>query len=114
MKPLIDFEGINQAALGCARRLLEDLIPGGKFRGLEYIVRNPRRNDNKAPSQSTIGQAFGRTLQQMTVAAISFRWSRTFAIAAKETPLANSLKSSTSRYTRRTVSRPLQKQTERC
>jgi hypothetical protein len=41
----IDFEGINAAALRSARSLLPDLIPGGKFRGLEYIARNPRRED---------------------------------------------------------------------
>jgi hypothetical protein len=58
MKPLIDFEGINRAALGCARRLLEDLIPGGKFRSLEYIVRNPRRNDNN-PGSFTINYRTG-------------------------------------------------------
>jgi Protein of unknown function (DUF3987) len=50
MKPVIDFEGINQAALSGARRLLPELIPGGKFRSLEYIVRNPSRNDKNPGS----------------------------------------------------------------
>jgi hypothetical protein len=45
MSGSIDFEGINKAALGNGRALLQQLIPGGKFRGLEYIVLNPRRAD---------------------------------------------------------------------
>jgi putative DNA primase/helicase len=46
----IDFEGINSAALRNARSLLPELIPGGKFRSLEYVVLNPRRNDKKPGS----------------------------------------------------------------
>ncbi len=49
---LIDFEGINAAALRNGRSLVEDLIPGGKFRGLEYIVKNPCRNDGRPGSFS--------------------------------------------------------------
>jgi hypothetical protein len=41
----IDFEGVNKAALLDGRALLQRLIPGGKFRSLEYIVLNPRRDD---------------------------------------------------------------------
>jgi hypothetical protein len=41
----IDFDGVNKAALLNARTLLQRLIPGGKFRSLEYIALNPRRND---------------------------------------------------------------------
>jgi AAA domain len=41
----IDFERINAAALRNGRALLQQLIPGGTFRSLEYIVRNPRRDD---------------------------------------------------------------------
>src|SRR5262249_33906438 len=41
----IDFQGINQAALGGARLLLPILIPGGRFLGQEYVVRNPLRDD---------------------------------------------------------------------
>jgi hypothetical protein len=41
----IDFDGINAAALRQARSLLPVLIPGGTFRSLEYVARNPRRND---------------------------------------------------------------------
>jgi AAA domain len=48
----IDFAGINNAALARGRNFLEALIPGGKFRSLEYIVRNPRRDDRQAGSFS--------------------------------------------------------------
>jgi DNA-binding transcriptional LysR family regulator len=45
MTSLIDFEGINQAAVRDYRRFLQEILPGGKFRGPEYIVKNPKRND---------------------------------------------------------------------
>jgi hypothetical protein len=48
----IDFDGINAAALRDGRGFLQSLIPGGKFRSLEYIVRNPRRNDRHTGSFS--------------------------------------------------------------
>ena len=41
----IDFAGISSAALSNARLLLPKLIPGGSFGGREYVVRNPRRED---------------------------------------------------------------------
>ena len=50
MTSLIDFDGINAAALRQARSLLPALIPGGKFRSLEYVVRNPRRADKNPGS----------------------------------------------------------------
>jgi putative DNA primase/helicase len=50
MSDPIDFDGINQAALRVARSLLQELIPGGKFDGSEYIVRNPRRDDQQPGS----------------------------------------------------------------
>jgi hypothetical protein len=46
----IDFKTINDAALRASRSLLPQIIPGGKFRSLEYIVRNPRRDDQHAGS----------------------------------------------------------------
>ena len=48
----IDFGTINKAALRSAKSLLTDLIPGGAFRGQEYIVRNPRRYDQNPGSFS--------------------------------------------------------------
>jgi putative DNA primase/helicase len=50
--PSIDFEGINAAVLRDGRSFVQDLIPGGKFRSLEYIVRNPTRDDQHAGSFS--------------------------------------------------------------
>jgi putative DNA primase/helicase len=48
----IDFDGIKAAALRNVRSLLPDLIPGGKFRSLEYVVRNPTRADETPGSFS--------------------------------------------------------------
>ena len=52
MTSTIDFQAINAAALRSARFLLPTLIPGGKFRSLEYIARNPRRADQNPGSFS--------------------------------------------------------------
>jgi hypothetical protein len=40
----IDFDGINHVAKAGARGLLQELIPGGKFRSLEYVAKksNPQ------------------------------------------------------------------------
>ena len=48
----IDFDGINQAATRDYRSLLSNLIPGGKFRGPEYVAKNPCRNDQHPGSFS--------------------------------------------------------------
>jgi hypothetical protein len=48
----IDFDGINAAALRSARSLLPCLIAGGKFRSLEYVARNPKRDDHRLGSFS--------------------------------------------------------------
>lgn len=50
MTALIDFDNINAAALRNGRPLLPTLLPGGTFRSLEYVVRNPRRNDTSPGS----------------------------------------------------------------
>ena len=50
--PNIDFEAVNRAALRNARSLLGQMLPGGKFRSLEYVVRNPRRDDHRPGSFS--------------------------------------------------------------
>ena len=52
MTQSIDFDGIKVAALRNGRSFVQDLIPGGKFRGLEYIVRNPKRDDQRPGSFS--------------------------------------------------------------
>jgi hypothetical protein len=59
MRGTIDFEAINIAALRNGRAFVESLLPGGKFRSLEYIVRNPRRNDQH-PGSFTINYRSGR------------------------------------------------------
>jgi hypothetical protein len=48
----IDFDGINAAALRSGRSFVESLLPGGKFRSLEYIVKNPCRDDRRPGSFS--------------------------------------------------------------
>jgi hypothetical protein len=50
--PMINFVGINNTALARGRSFLETLIPGGKFRSLEYQVRNPTRDDKRPGSFS--------------------------------------------------------------
>src|SRR5215475_11135126 len=52
MTQSIDFDGIKAAALRDGRSFVQDLIPGGKFRGLEYIVLNPKRDDQHPGSFS--------------------------------------------------------------
>jgi hypothetical protein len=46
----LPFNEIDRAALVGGRSLVARLIPGGKFRGREYVVRNPRRNDDRPGS----------------------------------------------------------------
>jgi AAA domain len=58
MTGAIDFEGINETALRNTRALVQKLVPGGKFRSLQYIVRNPRRDD-KTPGSFTINYRSG-------------------------------------------------------
>jgi putative DNA primase/helicase len=49
---MIDFAGINASALRSARSLPPELIPGGKFRSLEYVAKNPCRSDRRPGSFS--------------------------------------------------------------
>jgi hypothetical protein len=55
----IDFDGINAAALRNGRLFVEGLIPGGKFRSLEYVVKNPCRDDRQ-PGSFSINHRSGR------------------------------------------------------
>jgi hypothetical protein len=59
MSGSIDFDGINAVALSNGRSFLENLLPGGKFRSLEYVVKNPRRDDRQ-PGSFTINYRSGR------------------------------------------------------
>lgn len=47
---LNDFRSIAAAALVNGRRLVQSWIPGGRFEGHEYTVKNPLRNDKTAGS----------------------------------------------------------------
>jgi KaiC/GvpD/RAD55 family RecA-like ATPase len=50
MNSTIDFKAINAAARASYRALLPELLPGGKFRGPEYVCTNPRRDDRSPGS----------------------------------------------------------------
>lgn len=55
----IDFDGINAAALCNGRSFVESLLPGGKFRSLEYVVKNPCRDDRR-PGSFSVNYRSGR------------------------------------------------------
>jgi putative DNA primase/helicase len=48
----LDFGALNRAACAEGRSFVQRLIPGGRIRSLEYVVRNPRRNDQNPGSFS--------------------------------------------------------------
>lgn len=48
--PFVDFEAINRAAMSRLPDILGRWLPGGRTKGHEYTVRNPRRNDHKPGS----------------------------------------------------------------
>jgi hypothetical protein len=52
MKRRLDFDLINSAALPRLPILLARWCPGGTIRGVEYVARNPRRNDRHPGSFS--------------------------------------------------------------
>jgi len=80
----IDFDGINAAALHNGRSFVVSLLPGGKFRSLEYVVNNPCRDDRRPGSlASTIDPGAGRIFPAATAAAILYRWSLICAAPAK-------------------------------
>jgi hypothetical protein len=54
----IDFDAIKGAALQIAHSLLPELLPGGRFEGNEYVVRNPRHND-RSPGSFKINSKTG-------------------------------------------------------
>jgi putative DNA primase/helicase len=54
----IDFHRINEAALRHARSLLPVILPGGKFRSLEYTAINPTRAD-KTPGSFSVNYKSG-------------------------------------------------------
>lgn len=56
---MIDFAGINHAALAVLPSLLDRWVPGGKRVGREYVACNPRRADRRLGSFS-INMSTGR------------------------------------------------------
>jgi len=46
----IDFARINRAALAVLPRLLARWLPGGRIESREYVVRNPKRQDQRPGS----------------------------------------------------------------
>ena len=46
----VDFAAVNARALCNLPALLERWLPGGRFQGAEYVVRNPRRDDRRLGS----------------------------------------------------------------
>ena len=52
MKPKIDFEAINRAALARLPDLCARWLPDGQRRGREWVARNPRRSDRHLGSFS--------------------------------------------------------------
>ena len=48
--PIIDFAEVSSRALQDLPSLLERWLPGGRFQGAEYVVRNPRRDDRRPGS----------------------------------------------------------------
>lgn len=46
----IAFGAINCAALANIDRILSRWLPGGRYEGAEYVVKNPKRADRKAGS----------------------------------------------------------------
>lgn len=47
---MIDFQAVNSYCLPSLRSLVKEWIPGGKFEGVQYVVKNPNRSDNNPGS----------------------------------------------------------------
>jgi hypothetical protein len=55
----VDFAAVNRAALARLPDLLSRWLPGGRIEGREYVVRNPKRRDQR-PGSFKINLATGR------------------------------------------------------
>lgn len=55
----IDFDGIAAAARPRLREIVERWLPGGVYRGAEYLVRNPKRAD-RSPGSFSINIRTGK------------------------------------------------------
>jgi hypothetical protein len=48
--PAIDFDEINRAAFARLDNIVRRWLPGGRLEGREYVVKNPRRHDQRLGS----------------------------------------------------------------
>jgi hypothetical protein len=55
----VDFARVNHVARAVLPRLLERWLPGGRIEGAEYVVRNPKRHDQR-PGSFKVNLATGR------------------------------------------------------
>src|SRR5437660_12364790 len=55
----VDFAAVNRAALGRLPDILARWLPGGRIEGREYVVRNPKRRDQR-PGSFKVNLATGR------------------------------------------------------
>ena len=55
----IDFGAVNQAALDRLADILARWLPSGRIEGREYVVRNPKRHDQR-PGSFKVNLATGR------------------------------------------------------
>jgi len=46
----VDFAAVNRAAVGRMPDILRRWLPGGRIEGREYVVRNPKRRDQRPGS----------------------------------------------------------------
>jgi hypothetical protein len=58
-RPRVDFARVNRAALARYDDILRRWLPGGRFEGPEYVVRNPRRLDHR-PGSCKINSRTGK------------------------------------------------------
>jgi hypothetical protein len=55
----VDFAAVNRAALGRLDDLLRRWLPGGRIEGSKYVVKNPKRRDQR-PGSFKVNMRTGR------------------------------------------------------
>lgn len=55
----VDFAAVNRAALGSLPDILARWLPGGRIEGREYVVKNPKRRDQR-PGSFKVNMLTGR------------------------------------------------------
>jgi hypothetical protein len=56
---LVDFDQVSAAALGCAESVVSALLPDGRREGVEWVARNPLREDRR-PGSFKVNLTTGR------------------------------------------------------